>query len=110
VAVSDTLTVSPAEYPTLLKEVYRRADIPKPRNLVGMAKDIPQTEMEALLLASIPVTPDALRELAVARGVAVKDYLGSRQLAEERMFLGAPQLASQGEKWRPQAELKLAPR
>jgi Domain of Unknown Function (DUF748) len=109
-AVGDTLTVSPAEYPALLKEVYRRADIPKPRNLVGMAKDIPQTEMEALLLASIPVTPDALRELAVARGVAVKDYLGSRQLAEERMFLGAPQLASQGEKWRPQAELKLAPR
>jgi uncharacterized protein involved in outer membrane biogenesis len=110
VAVNDTLTVSPAEYPALLREVYRRADIPKPRNLVGMAKDIPQTEMEALLLASIPVTPDALRELAVARGVAVKDYLGSRQLAEERMFLGAPQLASQGEKWRPQAELKLAPR
>lgn len=109
-AVGDTLTVSPAEYPALLKEVYRRADIPKPRNLVGMAKDIPQTEMEALLLASIPVTPDALRELAVARGVAVKDYLGSRQLAEERMFLGAPQLASQGEKWRPQAELKLTPR
>lgn len=109
-AVGDTLTVSPAEYPALLKEVYRRADIPKPRNLVGMAKEIAQTEMEALLLASIPVTPDALRELAVARGVAVKDYLGSRQLAEERMFLGAPQLASQGEKWRPQAELKLAPR
>ena len=109
-AVGDTLTVSPAEYPALLKEVYRRADIPKPRNLVGMAKDIPQTEMEALLLASIPVTPDALRELAVARGVAVKDYLGSRQLAEARLFLGAPQLASQGEKWRPQAELKLTPR
>jgi uncharacterized protein involved in outer membrane biogenesis len=109
-AVSDTLTTSPAEYPALLKEVYRRADIPKPRNLVGMTKDIPQAEMEALLLASIPVTPDALRELAVARGVAVKDYLGSRQLAEERMFLGAPQLTSQGEKWRPQAELKLAPR
>lgn len=109
-AISDAIAVSPAEYPALLKEVYRRADIPKPRNLVGMAKDIPQAEMEALLLASVPVTPDALRELAVARGVAVKDYLASRQLAEERMFLGAPQLASKGEKWRPQAELKLAPR
>jgi hypothetical protein len=109
-AVSDAITVSPGGYPALLKEVYRRADIPKPRNLVGLAKDVPQAEMEALLLASIPVTADALRELAVARGVAVKDYLASRQLAEERMFLGAPQLASQGEKWRPQAELKLAPR
>jgi hypothetical protein len=109
-ALGDTLAVSPAEYPALLKEVYRRADIPKPRNLIGIAKDLPQAEMEALLLASIPATADAMRELAVARGVAVKDYLASRQLPEDRMFLGAPQLASQGEKWRPQAELKLAPR
>ncbi|WP_137917750.1 DUF748 domain-containing protein [Hydrogenophaga sp. 2FB] len=108
--VSETLTVTPAEYPALLKEVYKRADMPKPRNVIGLAKDIPQTEMEALLLASIPVTADAMRELAVARGVTVKDYLASRQLPEDRMFLGAPQLGSQGEKWRPQAELKLAPR
>jgi len=94
----------------LLKEVYRRADIPKPRNLVGMAKDIPQAEMEALLLASIPVSADAIRELAVTRAVVVKDYLATRQLTEDRMFLGAPQLGRQGEKWQPQAELRLAPR
>lgn len=110
VAIGDSLAVSPAEYPALLKEVYRRTDIPKPRNLVGMAKDLPQAEMEALLLASIPVTADAIRELAVGRGVVVKDYLASRQLPEDRMFLGAPQVGAQGEKWRPQAELKLAPR
>jgi uncharacterized protein involved in outer membrane biogenesis len=109
-AVSGALTVSPAEYPALLKEVYKRADMPKPRNLVGLAKDLPVAEMEALLLASIPVSADAIRELAVARGVVVKDYLAGRQLPEERMFLGAPHLGSQGEKWRPQAELKLAPR
>lgn len=108
--ISEALTVSAAEYPALLKEVYRRADIPKPRNLVGMAKDIPQAEMEALLLASISVSADAIRELAVARGVVVKDYLATRQLAEDRMFLGAPQVGSQGDKWRPQAELRLAPR
>jgi hypothetical protein len=104
------LAVTAEEYPALLKEVYRRADIPKPRNLIGIAKDIPQAEMEALLLASIPVTPDALRDLAVARGQAVKDFLASRSLPEDRMFLGAPQLARQGEDWRPQAELRLAPR
>lgn len=108
--VSDALTVNAAEYPALLKEVYQRADIPKPRNLIGMAKDIPQADMEALLLASIPVSADAIRELAVARGVVVKDYLATRQLPEDRMFLGAPQLGSRDEKWRPQAELRLAPR
>ena len=104
------LAVAAGEYPALLKEVYRRADIPKPRNLIGLAKDIAQAEMEALLLASIPVTPDALRDLAVARGQAVKDFLASRSLPEDRMFLGAPQLARQGDDWRPQAELRLAPR
>ncbi|MDO8449067.1 MAG: DUF748 domain-containing protein [Rhodoferax sp.] len=36
-----TAAVTEAEYPALLKAVYRRADFPKPRNLVGMTKDIP---------------------------------------------------------------------
>ena len=109
-SLTGTLVVSPAEYPALLKAVYQRADIPKPRNLVGMANDIPQADMEALLLASTAVSADALRELAVARAVAVKDYLASRNLPEDRMFLGAPQLAQQGDRWVPQAELKLAAR
>lgn len=109
-AVTGTVVVTPAEYPALLKEVYRRADISKPRNLVGLAKDLPVPDMEALLLAAIPVTADALRELAVARGVAVKDHLASRALPESRMFLGAPRLAREGDAWTPQAELKLAPR
>jgi uncharacterized protein involved in outer membrane biogenesis len=109
-AVTGTVVVTPAEYPALLKEVYRRADITKPRNLVGLAKDLPVPDMEALLLAAIPVTADALRELAVARGVAVKDHLASRSLPESRMFLGAPRLAREGSAWAPQAELKLAPR
>ncbi|MDM7942468.1 MAG: DUF748 domain-containing protein [Hydrogenophaga sp.] len=108
--IPDVLAVGAEEYPALLKEVYRRADMPKPRNLIGIVKDIPQSDMEALLLASIPVTSDALRDLAVARGQAVKDFLASRSLPEDRMFLGAPQLVRQGEGWRPQAELRLAPR
>ncbi len=109
-AVTGTVVVTPAEYPALLKEVYKRADISKPRNLIGLAKDLPVPEMEALLLAAIPVTADTVRELAVARGVAVKDYLASRELPEDRMFLGAPRLAREGDRWVPQAELKLAAR
>ena len=59
-----------AETPALLKEVYRRADIAKPRNLVGIAKDLPPGDMEALLLANIAVTGDAMRALALQRGAA----------------------------------------
>jgi hypothetical protein len=108
--IAGDLVVTPEEAPALLKAVYRRADIPKPRNAIGIAKDIPAPEMEALLLAAQPVSVDAMRELAVARGVAVKDYLATRELPESRMFLGAPVLARENDTWRPQAELKLAPR
>ena len=114
-----TAAVSPAEYPALLKAVYQRADIPKPRNLVGMAKDIPQAEMEALLLADIPATEESMRELALKRGLAVRDYLVSRQLPLERLFLGAPKTAPDkapaagaasgpaAAPWTPRAELAL---
>ena len=102
------ITVSEAEVPALLKEVYKRADITKPRNLVGLAKDIPVEEMEALLLANIPVTEDTIRELALQRGIAVKDYLGSRQLPVERLFLGAVKPVANDPQWSPRAELSLA--
>ena len=102
------LSVSPAEYPALLKEVYKRADITKPRNIVGLAKDLPPAEMEKLLLADIAVSEDAMRELALRRSVAVKDYLAGRDLAPARLFLGAAKTVPPDGKWTPRAELNLA--
>ncbi len=116
-------TVSAAEYPQLLRRLYRRADLPgKPRNAVGVQRDIGVPEMEALLLAQIDVGEDAMRQLALARGVAVKDYLSARKLPAERMFLGAPRAADAASApaeaasgaapapWSPRAELTLAAR
>jgi hypothetical protein len=105
---SAAVSISPAEYPDLLKEVYKRADMPKPRNLIGLAKDLPVPEMEKLLLADIQVNDSAMRELAVQRGVAVKDYLASRDLPPERLFLGAAKAIPPEAKWTPRAELNLA--
>ncbi len=102
------VNVNPADYPALLKEVYKRADIPKPRNLIGLARDQPLADMEKLLLASIKVSDDALRELAVQRGVAVRDYLVSRDLPSGRLFLGAVKAVPNEAKWTPRAELNLA--
>jgi hypothetical protein len=106
--------VEPAESAALLKAVYRRADITKPRNMVGLTKDLPDAEMEGLLMASISVNEDAMRELALQRGVAVKDYLASRKLPLDRLFLGAvklvkPDAAAEGA-WKPKAELSLTSR
>ena len=102
--------VAPAETAALLKAVYLRADITKPRNLVGMAKDLPDNEMQALLLAHISVPDNAMRELALARGVAVRDYLAAQNLPAERLFLGAPTQPPAGSDWKPQARLELAVR
>ena len=107
-AADAEISVSEAEYPALLKGVYQRADIVKPKNVVGLAKDLPQAEMEALLLAAITVPDDAMQQLAVRRGVAVRDYLAGRELPTTRLFLGAPKTASGDEKWAPRADLKLA--
>ncbi|MES2424806.1 MAG: hypothetical protein V4562_10290, partial [Pseudomonadota bacterium] len=104
------LGIGPAEYPVLLKEVYKRADFPKPRNLIGLAKDLPPAEMEALLLANIPVTAEAMRELALQRGVAVRDYLVGKQLSAERLFLGAAKTLPPEPQFKPRAELNLAMR
>ncbi len=84
-----------AERSMLLKEAYKRADLPKPRNLIGMAKDLPDADMQGLLLAHIAVTDDLMRDLALQRGVAVKDYLAGKQLPVERLFLGNAKAGSQ---------------
>ncbi|MDR0214999.1 MAG: DUF748 domain-containing protein [Comamonas sp.] len=104
----DITEFSEAERPVLLKAVYGRADIKKPRNMVGMAKDLPADQMKALLVASIKVPDDAMRELALARGVAVRDYLATQNLPLERLFLGAPRLDVQDKGWTPRAQLSLS--
>ena len=101
-------TVSDAEYANLLKALYKRANFPKPRNALGLVKDLPVPEMEQLLLANLPADDDAIRQLAIQRGVAVRDYLAGQQLPLDRLFLGASKTVDEGPNWKPQADLQLA--
>jgi hypothetical protein len=101
-------TISVDEYEALLKRVYRRANIVKPRNLVGLAKDISVPEMEALLLANLPATDANLQELALQRAVVVRDYLASLKVPSNRLFLGATKTVDTEGKWVPRAELNLS--
>ena len=103
-------TVLAAEYPALLKAVYRRADMTKPRNLVGLAKDLSVPEMEALLLADHPATESMADELATQRGQAVRAYLLSQKLPAERLFVAAPKSGKQPDKWAPHVEMNLTAR
>ncbi|MFM9922651.1 DUF748 domain-containing protein [Variovorax sp. H27-G14] len=105
---TDVPPVTDAEYPDLLTAVYKRADITKPRNLVGLAKDLPLKDMENLLFASVPVDEESMRQLAVERGAAVRDYLLAKKVPSERLFLGAVRTTAGGSEWKPGAELSLA--
>lgn len=86
-------TLAEADRARLVKELYRQTDLPdKPRNMIGMKADIPTAEMEALLRANVKAGPDAMRELALQRGLAVRDTLIAKGLASDRLFLGDPRL------------------
>jgi hypothetical protein len=76
--------------------------------------------MEKLLLADIKVNDDAMQALALQRSVAVKEYLASKDLPLERLFLGATNSgkdsgkaeakteAKPEAKWVPRADLNIA--
>lgn len=95
------------EMPVLLRAVYRRADFPKPKNLIGLTKDIPVADMQALLLANMVVDQDAVRDLALQRGVVTRDYLLTQQVPAERLFLSAIKTDMPQDQAKPQARLTL---
>jgi len=92
----EALSIEAAEYPKLLELVYRDTKLPtKPRNAIGMAKDLPPAEMEAMLLDSYSADDDALRGLANRRALAVKEwFVGPGGIAPERVFVVAAKLGA----------------
>lgn len=89
----DEVTVDPAEYPKLLKQAYGREKFPKPRNVIGLAKDLPVPEMEKLMLTHATVTEDDLRQLAIRRARVVADAIAKTgKVAPERVFVLEPKL------------------
>jgi uncharacterized protein involved in outer membrane biogenesis len=112
-ADADALTTLDAETRArMLREVYRATSLPnKPRNAIGLARDIPGPEMESLLKGATVVSTDAMRELALQRGLAVRDALLAKGLPGERLFLAAPKLRAAGEAdaaWTPRVQLSLS--
>lgn len=87
--------ISAQERSTWLAAAYKAADIKKPRNLIGIAKALPDTEMEALLKAAAPVNAQTLRDLANQRGDQVKAYL-ARKLPPDRVLLTASRVGKEG--------------
>jgi uncharacterized protein involved in outer membrane biogenesis len=103
--------LTPLQRDAIVKRLYSDTKLPnKPRNAIGIARDIPLPEMEALLRGATIVSSDTARELALQRGIAVRDALVAKGLPSERLFLAAPKLRASGEEdaaWSPRVQLAL---
>ena len=85
------IKLSAQEYDKYLKQAYRAASFSKPRNILGMQKDLPPTEMEKLMMANIEITDSDLRQLAAKRAQSVRELiLKSGDIAADRIFIVEP--------------------
>jgi len=85
---ADAVRIAPEEYKTYLTRVYKAGKFPKPRNFIGLQKDMPVEEMEKLLLANQPADDEALQLLARQRAENVQTWLIEQgKVPAERIFL-----------------------
>ncbi len=84
---ADKMVIEPSEYSNYLNAVYRKEKFPKPRNMIGMIKDLPDAEMKKLIIASTKVGDTELRQLAARRTAIVRNYLINKGKIESgRLF------------------------
>ncbi|MFI5118994.1 MAG: DUF748 domain-containing protein, partial [Thermoanaerobaculia bacterium] len=87
----DDIVVEPAEREAYLRKAYRKERFPKPKTTLGFARDLSADEMEKLMLANEAVGDGDLRQLALARSNAIKDYLtGPGGVDAARVFVLEP--------------------
>jgi hypothetical protein len=93
----DDVTLEPKEYEKYLTAAYRAAKFERPRNAIGMLKELPVPEMEKLMLDNAQVAEEDLRQLAEARAQAAKTWLvETGKLPAERVFIIAPKMSAEG--------------
>ena len=103
----EDIEVGADEYPALLEKAYKAADFKKPRNMIGLTKDLPAPEMEALMRANVKVGDAELRALAQQRAQAVREWLaGEGAVPGERIFMLEPKVEAAGEGGQVQFSLR----
>jgi hypothetical protein len=89
----DDIEIAPEETKVYLTRAYKEAKFPKPRNMIGLQKDLPVEEMEKLMLTNFPASDDDLKALATRRAEAVQAWLVEQgKVPPERIFLLPPKV------------------
>lgn len=84
---AESVQVLDTEYSKFLKAIYKKEKFPKPRNALGLVKDLPDNEMKKLIIANTTVGENELQSLARERAVSVMNYLVEKGgLPSERLF------------------------
>jgi hypothetical protein len=89
----EEIEIAPEESKTYLTRAYKEAKFPKPRNMIGLQKDLPVEEMEKLMLTNLPVSADDIKALAGRRAEVVQGWLVEQgKVPPERVFLLPPKV------------------
>jgi hypothetical protein len=84
---TESIKVLPEEYATYLKAVYKKEKFPKPRNVIGLVKDLPLDEMKKLIITNTVIGDPELQTLARERVVVISNYLVNKgTVPAERIF------------------------
>ena len=84
---ADEMIIGPEEYSAWLKAVYSKDKFPKPRNALGLEKELPDEEMKKLIFANTAAGSEELAQLSRWRVDTVKIYLVSKAgVPRERLF------------------------
>jgi len=87
--------VTPDEYNKYLKRVYKAADFPKPKDLVGFNKSLPPDEMKKLIITNTKIGAKELTQLAQDRANAIRSYM-DKKIDPKRISVTAPKLNADG--------------
>jgi len=86
-AIAD-MTLTPEEYSKYLEIVYKKETFDKPKNAIGLAKSLPNAEMEQLMLTHTVITDNDLQALAENRASAARNWLVEKgEISSERIFV-----------------------
>ena len=95
----DEVRIESSEYPEYLRQAYRQESFSKPRNAIGLLRNLPVVEMEKLMIQHATVGEEGLRELAHQRAQTVRDALVTAgQVSADRLSIVAAKPLTSEEK------------
>ncbi len=82
------VTLTPEEYSKYLEIAYKNESFEKPKNIIGLAKSLPNADMEQLILTNTQITDNDLMALAERRANAARNWLVENgKVPDERIFV-----------------------